>query len=214
MAVFKSKDVTVADGDAEDVRGQILQSLLTVADGDDIHDPFLAPSLRWDLIEESGLSEQVAELGAKDAGEGFFRQEEVGFGRSPCMKVRTQPAPGNEVVYMGVVAKVTSPGLQDADHAEGAADVLGVGSEFLKGLLGSFEEEVVEGFLIAPDEVPRGCRQSESGHEVGDGQEEFPLLIDPAVDLVVLALGAVAVLTGVVLEVVFVALRAVVQMTA
>jgi hypothetical protein len=40
------------------------------------------------------------------------------------------------------------------------------------------------------------------------------LLIDPVVDLIVLALGAVGVLSGVVREVVFVALRAAVQMTA
>jgi len=40
------------------------------------------------------------------------------------------------------------------------------------------------------------------------------LLIDPSVDLIVLALGAVTVLAGVVLEVFLVALRAAVQMTA
>jgi hypothetical protein len=85
--------------------------------------------------------------------------------------------------------------LQDADHAEGSSDVFGIGSELLQGLLRCLEEQVVEEFLIAPDRATQAPRQSEGGHEVGDGQEQGSLLIDPAVDLVVLALGTVAVLT-------------------
>jgi hypothetical protein len=40
---------------------------------------------------------------------------------------------------MGVVAQVSGPTLQDADHAEGAPDVLGIASEFLECLLGGLE---------------------------------------------------------------------------
>ena len=135
MAVFKTEDVSIADGRAKDIGGQVLQSGLAGANRDDIHDPVLAPDLQWDKIEEPGLFEQVSELGPKDAGEGFFREEVVVVGRSPCVAVRCEPAPGDQVVHVGVVAKVSGPGLQEADHAEGASDVFGIGSELLQCLL-------------------------------------------------------------------------------
>jgi hypothetical protein len=68
--------------------------------------------------------------------------------------------------------------------------------------------------LIAPDQATQVSGQSEGGHEAWDGQEQGPLLIDPAVDLFVLTLGTVTVFTGVVLVVLLVALRAAVQMAA
>ena len=129
--VLEIEDVSVADGHAKDIGGQVLQSGLAAANGDDIYDPVLTPDLRWDLTEEPGLFEEVSELGPKDAGEGFFRQEVVVFCRAPSVAVRSQPAPGDQIVHMGVVAKVSSPALQDSDHAEGASDVFGIGSELL-----------------------------------------------------------------------------------
>ena len=73
---------------------------------------------------------------------------------------------------------------------------------------------MVEELLITPDRATQARRQSEGSHEVGDRQEHGLLLIDPSVDLIVLALGAVTVLAGVVLVVLLVALGAAVQMTA
>jgi hypothetical protein len=165
-------------------------------------------------VEEPGLFEEVSELGPKDAGEGFFRQEVVVFCRAPSVAVRSQPAPGDQIVHMGVVAKVSSPALQDSDHAEGASDVFGIGSELLQGLLEGMEEQVVEELLIAPDQATQVSGQSEGGHEVWDGQEQGSLLLDPAVDLVVLTLRAMAVLAGVIPIVVLLALGAAVEMTA
>jgi hypothetical protein len=117
-------------------------------------------------------------------------------------------------MHMGVVAKISGPSLQDSDHAESASDVLGIGSEFLKGLLRCLEEQVVEKLLVAPEQASQACGQSEGGHEVGEWQKQFSLLVDPAVDLVVLALGTVTVFAGVVLVVLLMALRAEEQMTA
>jgi len=140
LAVFKSKDVSVADRHAKDVGGQVLQSFLPSADGNDIHDPVLTPDLRRDLIEEPGLFEQVSELCPKDPGEGDFRQEEVVFSGLPGVTVGCQPTPGYQVVHVGVVEEISSPALQDSDHAERASDVFGIGSELLKGLLRCLEE--------------------------------------------------------------------------
>ena len=73
---------------------------------------------------------------------------------------------------------------------------------------------MVEELLIAPDQGTQVSGQSEGGHEVWDGQEQGSLLLDPAVDLVVLTLRAMAVLAGVIPVVVVLALGAAVEMTA
>jgi len=128
---------------------QVLQGRRTAAHGDEVHDPALLPDLPGDLREQTGLLEQVPELGPKDPGEGFFGHEVVGSGRSPRVAVRVQPAPGDQIVDMRVIAQVPSPALQDADQAEGASDVCGIGSQLLQGLLGGPEEQVVQELLVA-----------------------------------------------------------------
>jgi len=214
LPIFKSDDVSIADGHAEDVGGEVLQSGLTATDWDDIHDPVLAPELCWNLIEEAGLFEEVTELGPEDFGQGPFGEEVFSPCGDPSEGIWAESAARDEIVHMGVVAKVAGPGLQDSEDSEGASDVFGIGSEFLQGLLGSLVEQVVEGFLIAADLATQARRQGEGGHEVGDGQKEFSLLTDPAVDQVVLALGTVAVFAGVILVVFLVALRAEVEVAA
>jgi len=67
---------------------------------------------------------------------------------------------------------------------------------------------------MATSEASEALRQSEGGHEVGDGQQQFSLPMDPAVGLFVLTLGTVAVLAGVVLVVFLLALGAKVELTA
>ena len=71
LAVFESEEVAVADGDAKDIRGQVLQGGLAAAHRDDIHDPVLVPDLRWDLVKQAGLLEQVRNLARKIWARGF-----------------------------------------------------------------------------------------------------------------------------------------------
>jgi hypothetical protein len=133
LAVFETEDVSIADGHAEDIRGEVLQSMLSGTDGDYIHDPVLPPSLWIDLIEKGYFFEQVTELGPEDFGKGLFGQQV--FAPSGQPSICGQSAAGDEIVHMGVVAKVTGPGLQDSDHAEGASYVFGIGSELLQGMV-------------------------------------------------------------------------------
>lgn len=72
-AIFESEDVSVADGNAKDIGGQILQGSFAAADSNNIHNPVLLPEVRQDLIKETGLLEQVAKLGPEYLREGFFR---------------------------------------------------------------------------------------------------------------------------------------------
>jgi len=73
MTVLERDDVSVADGDREDIRGQVLNGCLAAADGDDVHHPILFPEVRRDLIEKAGSFQQIAEFAAEDLGQGLFR---------------------------------------------------------------------------------------------------------------------------------------------
>ena len=115
---------------------------------------------------------------------------------------------------MGVITQITCPGLQDADHAEGAADVFRISGQLLQGLPGSLKEQIVDDLLTAAGKTSQTFRQCKGGHEVGNGEEEVSLLINPAIGLIVLALWTMTVLAGVILVALLLALGAAVSMAA
>jgi len=177
------------------------QGRLAAADRNDVHDPVLLPNILGNLSEQTGLLEQVPELGTEDRGQGFLRQEVVVSRRSPPLAVRVQPTSGDQGVHMRVVAQVSRPAMQDADQAKGATDVFGIGSQPLQGLLGGLEEQIVDDLLVGTGQTSHAVRYGEGGQEVRDGQEPGSLLLEPAIGLAILTLGAVAVFTGVLLVV-------------
>jgi len=87
LAVFDSEDVSVGDGHAEDIGGEVFQGGLAASYGDDIHYPVLAPEFFLDMMKQTGLFEQISELGAEDQGQGLFGQEIFMSSGSPCVAV-------------------------------------------------------------------------------------------------------------------------------
>jgi len=65
-AVLTAEDAAVGDGNTEDVTGQILQGTSSITDGLAVHDPGLLPDFGGDEIEQAGLVDGMAELGAED----------------------------------------------------------------------------------------------------------------------------------------------------
>ena len=84
-AVLTSQDAAVGEGDAEDVASQILQGTSAIADGLAVHDPRLLPDFGGDEIEQTGLVDGSAELGAEDHRQGLNGQEEVLGSREPAV---------------------------------------------------------------------------------------------------------------------------------
>jgi len=67
----------IADGDTEDVRGQVLEGGLSIADRLAVDDPILLPDL-WRYLSKGGrLFEEVEEFGTEEFGKGFNWQEEI-----------------------------------------------------------------------------------------------------------------------------------------
>jgi len=77
LALLQFTQAVVTEGDAKDVRSEILESLHATANGLGVDHPVLAPDALLDLSEESGLFQRVTKLGAEDTGEGFDGHEKV-----------------------------------------------------------------------------------------------------------------------------------------
>ena len=76
-AVLQFKDAVIAEGDAKDVRGEILESGEASADGFGVDHPSFAPDERLDLSKQFRLFQFVAKLGAENGRERFNGDEEV-----------------------------------------------------------------------------------------------------------------------------------------
>jgi hypothetical protein len=84
LTVLELKDPVVAEGHAEDVRGEIFQSGLAAADRLTVDDPVLCPGWRERLGVEWSFPEGVTELGAEDLTQSFDGDQELGmFGGEP-----------------------------------------------------------------------------------------------------------------------------------
>lgn len=80
-------------------------------------------------------------------------------------------------MHVGVVAEVASPGVQDADHTDLAADKTRVTGQLLGGFCGSAEEQVVNELRLSTGDLPESVRQGEGEQEVGNGQAQVLLLL-------------------------------------
>jgi hypothetical protein len=75
--IFQFAQAVVAEGDAKDVRGEILEGLLAGAYRFGVDHPVFAPDAGRDCREQRSLFQLVTKLGAKDPGERFNGNEEV-----------------------------------------------------------------------------------------------------------------------------------------
>ena len=71
LVVFELDQTTVADGDSEDVRSQVLEGSASIANRFAVNDPLLLPDGGRDNVGEAGFLKGVLEFGPEDPGEGF-----------------------------------------------------------------------------------------------------------------------------------------------
>jgi hypothetical protein len=88
--------------------------------------------------------------------------------------------------------------VQNSDQAQLSTDETRVTGQVLSGLCRGAEEQVVAEPLVAAGECSQFGRQGEGEQEVGDGQEQVALRLQPFLRVTVLTLGAVAVAAGMV----------------
>ena len=88
LSPFAFENPAITDGDAKNVRSQIAQCRLPLADRLAMHNPILPPHSGWNLVEERGVAQSVPHFGPKDERQHLHRQEKVELSAS---RRKTQP---------------------------------------------------------------------------------------------------------------------------
>jgi hypothetical protein len=193
-------ETAVGDGNAEDVAGEVVEDLLSVASVSEVDHPVLVllPDGVGYRAEEALLLESVTDLGAEDDAEGVAWDEEAGvFGGQPPPVVG-QAAGGHEEVSVGVEQHCARPGVKDGDHARTPTKEFGVGGELGKGGSASGHQDRVDDLGVGSSEWTELCGESEGQEEVRHGEQTRTLGVEPAPRLLPLALRTVTVAAGMV----------------
>src|SRR5271163_3579994 len=108
----------------------------------------------------------LAELTAEDFAKYSDGQKETWRGIDPSGAIESQAAGGNEVVDMGMMLEVLSPGMEHAEESYVGSQVLGIASQFEHRRGTGSVEQVVEQPLVLQDQSGEFMRQSEDDVEV------------------------------------------------
>src|SRR6266851_9483731 len=115
------------------------------------------------------FTEFLAELAAEDLAECFDGQEESARRVYPSGTIESQTSRGNDVVYMGMMLEVLSPGVEHAEESNIGTEMLGIASEFEQRSGAGAEEQIVEQPLVLEDESEARPLPSTSVAEVSNG---------------------------------------------
>jgi hypothetical protein len=121
LTVGEREDAVVGDGDAKDVRGEIFEGCFSTTNRLTMNDPIFEPDLLVEEVEEVGLLQLVAELGAEEDREGLDVDEEIRARVKP-MAIGRESAPSGDVVDVRMVEEVAGPGMKHTNHADTGAD--------------------------------------------------------------------------------------------
>jgi len=192
--VLDLQDSAVGDGDAEDIGGEVLDRVRAISHSLGVDIPGDVPDLGADLVQEPCLFHFVAELGSEEDGQSFDGEEEVEVGGVPGVVLGRDGSSWDDVMDVGVVVELTSPGVEDTEEAwEIGSDVLGIGSQDGHSLGRGCEQGIVRGALVAADEGVELLGYGEGDQEMMPWHLPLHLFMEPVVGLVVLTGGAVAV---------------------
>jgi hypothetical protein len=121
---------------------------------------------------------------------------------------------GHQVMDMGMGGHVAGPGMSHAEHADVTTEVFRVQGESLQRGSGGLKEQVVHEPLARAGHGSQGFGPGTGDEKIGHGQEQLALRIEPPGGLVVLARGPMAIFAGMGAVLAFLALCALLDMTA
>jgi hypothetical protein len=140
LTVLTLENPPIGESHPEDIRGQILESGLTGANGLTVDDPLLPPDRGRNSLGQSCFLQGGPKLGSKEAGEGLDVNEEGIAGTPPGVTVSGQTAAGDEVMNVGMVSQVAGPGLQHPQETKLPADKAGIGGQSLQSGRGGLKQ--------------------------------------------------------------------------
>jgi hypothetical protein len=150
------------------------------------------------LAGAMSVVEFFEEAAAEVAREHTHRQEEASLAGDPAILIQRQSTAGDDAVDMGMVSELGAPGVQDQCHADARAEVARSGGDRAQRLGGEIEQQAINDLLVGVGDVADEGREGEDHVVVVHGQQVRSPSLEPASRGAALALGAVAVATGVV----------------
>lgn len=123
--------------------------------------------------------------------------EEVGFGLDH-VAVGRQSDRWGQIMDVGMLAQITGPGLQHADHADLAANEAWVACAVLEGGGRGPKKERIDLLLMALGNFSQFGWYGKGDHEIGYGEQEILLPRLPGLGRVLFAARTVAIAAGVV----------------
>ena len=193
LSVFERFDAIVGDGRPVDIRSQVFQGRICVADRLAVNYPVLLPNPGWNIVEKIRFFKRVTELGPKDRRQGLHGYKEFGTRSQPLAALGRESTAGYDEVDMGMVAQVALPGMQSPHHTDVATDEPGIFGQFLQCRGRGREQQVVERLLVRAGNGPEFTGQGECHQKVVGRQKTLFLFFDPALGFVLAAFGTAAV---------------------
>ncbi len=209
-AVGEEGQGAVGRGGLEDVTAQILEGGLSGTDGMDVDDPALFPEASRECGQGVGSFpvQGLVEEGAKMIGQRSFGEEELGAFGEPLALIWGEAAAGDEVVEVRMIDEGAAPGVEEGEHAEADAEAFGVGGQVLQSAGRGSKQEGIGELGMSTDPGAQRLRDGEGDQEIGNGQEQLGMVLEPGLGIGLAALGTVPVVAGVVGVVVNAAIRA------
>src|ERR1017187_10252519 len=125
--------------------------------------------LKFFLLVE--LLQASRELAAEDAAQCVNRQEKAARGIDPSGAIESQATGGNDVVNMGMMFEVLSPGMEHAEESDVGSEVFPIASQFEHRRGAGAIEQVVEQSLVLQCNSGQIMRQREDDVEIRNGQQ-------------------------------------------
>ena len=148
LVILDLDDAAIAEGNAKDVGGEILEGRAAIADGLAVDDPVLLPHGSGDVGKAIGLAQGVPELGSNKLGQRLDGEQEHFLRGQPGLPIFSQTTRRDEVMHVRMVGQVTRPGVQNADQAECAADETRVPRQLLSRLRRGAKENIIHELLV------------------------------------------------------------------
>jgi hypothetical protein len=199
-AVGQEMEGAVGGGGLEDVTAEIAQSIFARTHRLEIDDPTLLPGFGGECFPGGKVLflEGSGEEGAEVLSQGSFGEEELVAGGDPGALVGAEAAAGQQIMDVGMVDEGAGPGVEKTEQAQSGTQAFGVAAQILESLGAGGEEERVTQLGMGTDPAAQGIREGKGDQEIRDGQEELGLMSQPGLGVGLTALGAMAIVAGMV----------------
>lgn len=186
VTIVIADESLIAQRGAENVSRKVIESFAPGSDALAVDNPVNEPDIRGDAFEQLGslrlkpLLEAVAEAAGKQLDGQQIRLALFGDAAlSPCATIGPQAAAGDDVMDMGMIGELPSPGVKDAEEAEFASEMARDARNLLESRHALIEEDLVEELLMRTAQSAQLFGQGEGDQEIGHGQEPFALTLKP-----------------------------------